>query len=123
MSCHSVSNIGYVHCHVRPCILTDIKNRLYSKSMYTTRERACKRVKQFSHQKYYSLCSRFNYVFLSLNYSISSRFNYVFLPFDFVCLLLPPQGFRPGAKSRGGTRGTRAYIKDSTYGSNIQSVY
>ena len=38
-------------------------------------------------------------------------------------LLLPPQGFRPEAKSRGGTLVTRAYIKDSTYSSNIQSVY
>ena len=37
--------------------------------------------------------------------------------------LLPPQGFRPEAKSRGGTLVTRAYIKDSTYSSNIQSVY
>ena len=36
---------------------------------------------------------------------------------------LPPQGFRPEAKSRGGTLVTRAYIKDSTYSSNIQSVY
>ena len=35
--------------------------------------------------------------------------------------LLPPQGFRPEAKSRGGTLVTRAYIKDSTYSSNIQS--
>ena len=34
-------------------------------------------------------------------------------------LLLPPQGFRPEAKSRGGTLVTRAYIKDSTYSSNI----
>ena len=33
--------------------------------------------------------------------------------------LLPPQG----AKSRRGTLVTRAYIKDSTYSSNIQSVY
>ena len=38
-------------------------------------------------------------------------------------LLLPPQGFRPEAKSRGGTLVTRAYIKESTYSSNIQSVY
>ena len=37
--------------------------------------------------------------------------------------LLPPQGFRPEAKSQGGTLVTRAYIKDSTYSSNIQSVY
>ena len=37
--------------------------------------------------------------------------------------LLPPEGFRPEAKSRGGTLVTRAYIKDSTYSSNIQSVY
>ena len=36
---------------------------------------------------------------------------------------LPPQGFRPEAKSRGGTQVTRGYIKDSTYSSNIQSVY
>ena len=37
-------------------------------------------------------------------------------------LLLPPQGFRPEAKSRGGTLVTRAYqyIKDSTY---LQSKY
>ena len=33
--------------------------------------------------------------------------------------LLPPQGFRLW----GGTLVTRAYIKDSTYSSNIQSVY
>ena len=38
-------------------------------------------------------------------------------------LSLPPQGFRPEAKPRGGTLVTRAYIKDSTYSSNIQSVY
>ena len=38
-------------------------------------------------------------------------------------ILLPPQGFRPEAKSRGGTLATRAYIKVSTYSSNIQSVY
>ena len=37
--------------------------------------------------------------------------------------LLPTQGFRPEAKSRGGTLVTRGYIKDSTYSSNIQSVY
>ena len=37
--------------------------------------------------------------------------------------LLPPQGFRPEAKFRGGTLVTRAHIKDSTYSSNIQSVY
>ena len=36
--------------------------------------------------------------------------------------LLPPQGFRLWAKSRGGTLVTRAYVKDSTYSSNIQSV-
>ena len=36
--------------------------------------------------------------------------------------LLPPQGFRPEAKSRGGTLVTRAYIKESTYSWNIQSV-
>ena len=36
--------------------------------------------------------------------------------------LLPPQGFRPEAKSRGGTLVARAYIKDSTYSSNMQSV-
>ena len=36
--------------------------------------------------------------------------------------LLPPQGFRPGAKSRGGTLVARAYIEDSTYSSNMQSV-
>ena len=39
------------------------------------------------------------------------------------CVLLPPQGFRPEAKSRGGTLVTRAYIKDNTYSSKIQSVY
>ena len=38
-------------------------------------------------------------------------------------MLLPPQGFRPEAKSRGGTLVARAYIKDSTYSSNMQSVY
>ena len=37
--------------------------------------------------------------------------------------LLPPQGFRPEAKSKGGTPVTRAYIKESTYTWNIQSVY
>ena len=37
--------------------------------------------------------------------------------------LLPPQGFRPEAKSRGGTLVARAYIKDSTYSTNMQSVY
>ena len=36
---------------------------------------------------------------------------------------LPPQGFRPEAKSRGGTLVARAYIKDSTYSTNMQSVY
>ena len=36
---------------------------------------------------------------------------------------LPPQGFRPQAKSRGGTLVARAYIKDSTYSTNMQSVY
>ena len=37
--------------------------------------------------------------------------------------LLPPQGFRLLAKSRGGTLVARAYIKDSTYSTNMQSVY
>ena len=37
--------------------------------------------------------------------------------------LLPPQGFRPEAKSRGGTLVARAYIKESTYSTNMQSVY
>ena len=37
--------------------------------------------------------------------------------------VIAPQGFRPQAKSREGTLVTRAYIKDSTYSSNIQSVY
>ena len=37
--------------------------------------------------------------------------------------LLPPQGFRQEAKSRGGTLVARTYIKDSTYSSNMQSVY
>ena len=37
--------------------------------------------------------------------------------------LLPLQGFRPEAKSRGGTLVARAYIKDSTYSTNMQSVY
>ena len=40
-----------------------------------------------------------------------------------VSTLLPPQGFRPEAKSRGGTLVARAYIKDSTYSTNMQSVY
>ena len=40
-----------------------------------------------------------------------------------VIALLPPQGFRPEAKSRGGTLVARAYIKDSTYSTNMQSVY
>ena len=35
-------------------------------------------------------------------------------------VLLSPQGFRPEAKSRGGTLVTRAYIKDSTYSSNTR---
>ena len=38
-------------------------------------------------------------------------------------ILLPPHGFRPEVKSRGGTLVARAYIKDSTYSSNMQSVY
>ena len=38
-------------------------------------------------------------------------------------VFLSPQGFRQEAKSRGGTLLTHAYIKDSTYSSNIQSVY
>ena len=38
-------------------------------------------------------------------------------------MFLPPQGFRPEAKSRGGTLVARAYIKDSTYSTNMQSVY
>ena len=38
-------------------------------------------------------------------------------------LFIAPQGFRPEAKSRGGTLVTRAYIEYSTYSSNIQSVY
>ena len=38
-------------------------------------------------------------------------------------MFLPPEGFRPEAKSRGGTLVARAYIKDSTYSSNMQSVY
>ena len=49
--------------------------------------------------------------------SVVIRLNlYFFINF----LLLPPQGFRPEAKSRGGTLVTRAYIKDSTHSSNIQ---
>ena len=38
-------------------------------------------------------------------------------------IFLPPQGFRPAAKSPGGTLVARAYIKDSTYSSNMQSEY
>ena len=38
-------------------------------------------------------------------------------------MLLPPQGFRQEAKFRGGTLVARTYIKDSTYSSNMQSVY
>ena len=38
-------------------------------------------------------------------------------------LLLPPQGFRQEANSRGGTLVARTYIKDSTYSPNMQSVY
>ena len=52
MSCHSVSNNGYAHYLVRPCILTDIKNRLYSKSIcISTRAIACKQALRppFSH--------------------------------------------------------------------------
>ena len=37
--------------------------------------------------------------------------------------LLPPQVSRLEVKSRGGTLVTRAYIKDSSYSSNIRSVY
>ena len=37
--------------------------------------------------------------------------------------LVAPEGFRPEAKSRGGTLVARAYIKDSIYSSNMQSVY
>ena len=37
--------------------------------------------------------------------------------------IIVPQGFCPEAKSRGGTLVTRAYIKDSTYSSTLQSVY
>ena len=40
-----------------------------------------------------------------------------------IIISLPPQGFRPEAKSRGGTLVSRAYIKDSTYSTNMQSVY
>ena len=40
-----------------------------------------------------------------------------------VKILLPPQGFRQEAKSRGGTQVARTYIKDSTYSSNMQSVF
>ena len=36
---------------------------------------------------------------------------------------LPPQGFHQEAKSRGGTLVARTCIKDSTYSSNMQSVY
>ena len=39
---------------------------------------------------------------------------------NYLLVLLPPQGFRPEAKTRGGTLVTRPYIKDSTYSSNIQ---
>ena len=48
-------------------------------------------MKQFSYQKYYSLC-RFNYVCLSFNYVCLSfnfvclSFNYVFLSFSYVLL-------------------------------------
>ena len=35
----------------------------------------------------------------------------------------PRRDFAKKAKSRGGTLVTRAYNKDSTYSSNIQSVY
>ena len=38
-------------------------------------------MKQFSYQKYYSLC-RFNYVCLSFNY-VRLSFNYVFLSFNY----------------------------------------
>ena len=52
---------------------------------------------------------------------IASNGNY--LCFSVWILLLPPQGFRQEAKSRGGTLVARTYIKDSTYSSNMQSVY
>ena len=42
---------------------------------------------------------------------------------EYYGMLLTPEGFRPEAKSRGGSLVTRAYIEDSTYSSNIQSVY
>ena len=38
-------------------------------------------------------------------------------------LFFPPQEFRQEAKSRGSTLVARTYIKDSTYSSNMQSVY
>ena len=41
-------------------------------------------MKQFSYQKYYSLC-RFNYVRLSFNY-VCQSFSYVRLSFNYVCL-------------------------------------
>ena len=44
-------------------------------------------------------------------------------PLYVVVVSLPPQGFRPEAKSRGGILVACVYIKDSTYGSNMQSVY
>ena len=44
-------------------------------------------------------------------------------PLSLISCSLPPQGFRPEAKTRAGTLVTRAYIKDSTYSSNMQSLY
>ena len=45
------------------------------------------------------------------------------IKFPQIKVLLPPQGFRPEAKSRGGTLVARAYTKGSTYSTNMQSVY
>ena len=52
-----------------------------------------------------------------------SSVHFPFFSPEMLVQLLPPQGFRLEAKSRGGTLVTRAYIKDGTYSSNIQSVY
>ena len=37
--------------------------------------------------------------------------------------VIAPAGISPRGETRGGTLVTRAYIKDSTYSPNIQSVY
>ena len=53
----------------------------------------------------------------------NNNVRYLREPVSLLVQSLPPQGFRPEAKSRGGTLVARAYIKDSTYSTNMQSIY